>query len=97
MREKKDLLGRIGSYLDISPEALPGDFSVLLSGDRALCIQGNVRISSYCEERILLRVGKHTLCVEGQELFCTELSTGKMLINGTVTALFLKKEGKHAT
>ncbi len=97
MREKKDFLTRISAYLDLPREALPGGFSVLLSGDSALCVQGEVAIRSYTEEQILLCVGKHLLCVEGKGLFCAELAAGKLLINGTVTGLLLKKEGKDAT
>ena len=97
MREKKDFLGRIGAYLDLPSQALPGGFSVMLCGDGSLCVQGSVSICSYSETQILLCVGKRYLSVEGSELFCAELSVGKVLINGTVTALFLKKEGENAT
>ncbi len=93
MREKKDFLARVGAYLDLPVEALPGGFSVLLSGDSALCVQGCVSICSYGEEQILLHVGKRLLCVQGKSLFCAELAAGKLLINGTVTGLFFKKEG----
>ena len=97
MREKKNFFGRIGDYLNIPEGVLPGDFSVLLSGDRVLCVQGKLRISAYSEERIVLCVGKHELCVEGKGLFCAELAAEKILINGTVTALYLKKGDKNAT
>ncbi len=97
MREKKDFLSRISSYLDLPCEALPGGFSMLLSGDSALCVQGEVSICSYSEEQIRICVGKRVLLVEGKDLFCAELSAGKLLINGTVTGLFLRKEGENAT
>ncbi len=97
MREKKDFLNRISAYLDLPPEALPGGFSVLLSGDRELCVLGRATIRSYTDEQILLRVGRRVLCVQGKGLFCAELTAGKLLINGTVTGVFLQKEGVDAT
>ena len=97
MREKKDFLDRISAYLDLPAQALPGGFSVTLSGEGALCVQGCASICSYSETQVLLWLGRRYLLVEGKELFCAELSAGKLLINGTVTALFLKKEGEDAT
>lgn len=97
MREKKDFFGRIGAYLDLPPEALPGGFSVMLSGDGALCIQGRISLCSYTQERIEISVGRQRMSVEGKDLFCSELEAGKLMIIGTVTALFLKKEGMDAT
>lgn len=97
MRKKKDFLGRVGAYLDLPCEALPGGFSVLLSGQGEVCVQGRAEIRSYGEERVVLGIGKRVLVVEGRELFCTELSTEKLLIIGTVTGLFFKKEGENAT
>lgn len=97
MHEKKELFSRIGAYLDLPCEALPGGFSVLLSGDHTLCVQGEVDIRFYTEEEIHLCLGKRVLLVTGSKLFCAELDRGKLLINGTVTGLFLKKEGESAT
>ena len=97
MREKKDFLSRLGTYLDLPPVALPGGFSVLLSGEGALCVQGRVSICAYSETRVELCVERRHLSVEGKNLFCAELAAGKLLINGTVTAIFLKKEGEDAT
>ena len=97
MREKKDFRKRIGAYLDLPLEGLPGGFSVLLSGNRALCVQGKAMILTYTDEQIGLRVGKHVLRIQGNGLFCAELTGEKLLINGTVTALFLEKEGADAT
>jgi hypothetical protein len=97
MREKKDFFGRIGAYLDLPAQALPGGFSLTLSGEGALCVQGCVSLCSFTEEQVVILAGKRCLRVEGKELFCAELEAGKLLIIGTVTALFLKKEGEHAT
>lgn len=97
MREKKDFRKRVSAYLDLPLEALPGGFSVLLSGDREICVQGNAVIRSYTDEQIVLSIGKRVLCIKGKGLFCAELISGKLLINGTVSGLFLEKEGTDAT
>ena len=96
MSEKKNLLARLSSYLDLPSEGLPGGFSMLLSGDGELCVRGTVGILSYDEAHISIRVGKCEVSIEGEELFCAELTSEKMVITGTVTALFLKKEGRNA-
>jgi sporulation protein YqfC len=94
MRGKRNFLSRIGAYLDLPHEVLPGGFSVLLSGGREVCVQGNATICSYSDERIRIGLGECVLCVEGKGLFCTEMIAGKLLINGTVTGLFIEKEGR---
>ena len=97
MSKGKDLFARISSYLDLPPEALPGGFSLLLSGERELCVRGRAIICSYHDKRIVISVGKHMLCVRGESLFCAELSSEKMLISGTITGIFFLTEGEDAT
>jgi len=97
MSGKKDLFTRIGAYLDLPAEVLPGGFSVLLSGERELCVRGHSVICSYSEKQITLALGARWLTVEGEGLFCAELSEEKVLIIGTVTGLFFKREGRNAT
>ena len=96
MREKKDFLTRLTGRLDLPREALPGGFSVLLSGEGEVLVRGCTRILEYGEERIRVCVGKRVLCVEGEALFCASFGAQEMLINGTVRALFLQKEGENA-
>ena len=49
MSEKRDLLTRFGARLDLPREALPGGFSILLSGQGELSVRGRARILSYKE------------------------------------------------
>ena len=96
MREKKDVLARIAARLDLPREALPGGFSVLLSGE-SLCIQGRAAILTYGKECILLCVGKRRLRVQGRGLFCAELAAERVLINGHVKGLFWEEGDADAT
>ena len=97
MHEKKDLWGRIGEYLDLPRDLLPGGFSVLLSGEGELCVRGHAFMRTYSEKQIVLALDKVELCVEGESLFCKELSAENIVIIGTVRALFLKRGEKDAT
>lgn len=97
MHEKKDLLGRIGEYLDLPRDLLPGGFTVLLSGERELCVRGRAFLRTYSEKQIVFALEEVELCVEGEGLFCRELSAENIVIIGTVRALFLKRGEKDAT
>ena len=96
MREKKDIFARISARLDLPREALPGGFSVSLSG-RELCVQGRAVILGYSEECVELFLGKRRICVRGNGLFCAELTPQRVLIVGDVCGIYLKREGEDAT
>ena len=96
MREKKDIFARISARLDLPREALPGGFSISLSG-RELYLQGRAVILGYSEECVEVSLGKQRICVQGSGLFCAELTPQRVLIVGDVCGIFLKREGENAT
>ncbi|MBQ9098131.1 MAG: YabP/YqfC family sporulation protein [Clostridia bacterium] len=96
MRQKKDWMRRIRQRLDIPCEALPGGFSLYLSGQNELTVKGCRRILSYGRERICLALGKTVLCVMGSDLLCTAFCAGSVTVEGTVTGLYLGEEAHRA-
>lgn len=96
MSGKRDLFSRFGARLDLPREALPGGFSVLLSGQDELFIRGRVRILSYKEDEIVLLVEKRRVRVVGKALFCASFEKENMRIIGTVTGVNFETEGAHA-
>lgn len=96
MSTKRDLLSRFGARLDLPREALPGGFSILLSGQGELCARGRVRILSYNEEEITILLEKRRVRVVGKALFCASFEKENIRIIGTVTGVIFETEGKHA-
>ena len=96
MSEKKDFLARFGARLDLPREALPGGFSLLLSGQGEICVRGRARILSYKEDEILLFLEKRRVRVVGKKLLCASFEKENMRIIGTVTGVNFETEGKDA-
>lgn len=95
MSEKKDFLARFGGRLDLPREALPGGFSLLLSGQEEICVRGRARILSYSEDEMLLLLGKRKIRVWGKKLFCASFEKENMRIIGTVTGVIFETEGEN--
>ncbi len=96
MSEKKDFLARFGARLDLPREALPGGFSLLLSGQGEICVRGRARILSYKEDEILLLLERRRVRVLGKKLFCASFEKENMRIIGTVTGVNFETEEKDA-
>ena len=95
MSEKKNLLARFGARLDLPREALPGGFSLLLSGQGEFFARGRVKILSYSENEILLLIEKRKIRVMGRKLFCASFEKENMRIIGTVTGVIFETEGEN--
>ena len=87
MRKRRSFLERLGEKLDIPQEALPGGFSVTLSGRGCVRVHGCVRVLSYEEERICLELCGSVLIISGERLIFTSFSGGELEISGVVYAL----------
>lgn len=97
MSEKKDFLARFGARLDLPREALPGGFSIILSGQGELYARGRVQILSYKEDEILLLLEKRKVRVRGKGLFCASFERENVRVIGTVTGVIFETEGKDET
>ena len=87
MRKRKDLFDRFGARLDIPREVLPGGFSLSLSGQRELLVEGCRQILEYGDQKIRLLLKKAVLQIEGERLLCTVFSEEKLVICGVISAL----------
>ena len=93
MRQKKDFFARFGEKLDIPREVLPFGFSLSLSGQEELTVQGCGRILVYESERISLLVGRRTvLHVVGKKLLCVSFGAGSVTVRGDILELRFEKE-----
>ena len=98
MRRKQELAGRAMRYLDIPSEALPGGFSVLISGTGSLTVRGCRRILHYGSDCIRLRLAdRRVLCVCGAELVCTAFEAGLATIEGRLQGVSLEEAVRRAT
>ncbi len=94
MQKKRDLMAAFGRKLDIPREMLPGGFSLEMCGTGELTVRGCKRILSYAQERIVLEIGKRTLCVQGKELLCSAFCAGAVTVSGEIKALTIEEGEK---
>ena len=96
MQKRKRFLARFREGLDLPSEALPGGFSITLSGGNELSVWGCREILKYGDEEIVLALFKASLAIRGRGLLCVAFDAGCVRINGRICALQLYGEGKNA-
>ena len=87
MRDKGDFLHRLCEGLDIPKEILPGGFALFLSGQDELTLQGKCRILHHERQEIRLLIGKTTLSIQGQRLFCRAFFSERVTVCGRIDSL----------
>lgn len=92
MQKKKDFFEKLGTRLDIPREALPGGYSLFLSGRGELTVRGCRRILAYGDERISLRLSGGVLHIEGRGLLCTTFGGNIATVTGDISLLRLGEE-----
>ncbi len=94
MPKKGDLFARFGARLDIPREALPGSFGITLSGQQELTVRGCKKILSFGEREIRLAVGKTTVLILGEGLFCSAFGAGCVTVAGRIVTLTFEEGGQ---
>lgn len=88
MHRKKYFWDRLGGYLDIPAEVLPGGFGLSMSGQQALTVHGCRRILDYSDRQIVLLLGgTRQVTVEGEALLCTVFRAGSVTVEGRIEGL----------
>ena len=93
MRRKKAFFYHLKEKLDIPREALPGGFSLSLFSGGELCVCGCKRILACGEKEVRLLLGRKTLCVLGEGLFCASFSSKTVTVTGDICVLRLAEVG----
>lgn len=89
--ERGDLKERLCAALDISPDLLPGGFSVDIRGRNQVSIAGGGRIVLYTPKRVSIEVSGGQVTVTGKRLCCVSYLAGAVDIQGCVDAVYLDK------
>ena len=95
MRRGKDFFDGIAAKLDVPREALPGGFSLTLSGGGEMTVRGCRQILAYGHEQISLRLSGAVLHVEGRGLLCRAFGGNLATVTGDITLLRLEREGRR--
>ena len=88
--DKADLRERLCTALDISPDLLPGGFSVDLRGRNQVSISGGGRILLYTPERVSICVPSGRVTVTGKRLRCVSYLAGAVDIQGHIDGVLLE-------
>ena len=88
MQQKRRFWQALAGRLDIPQEALPGGFSLTLSGQAAVTVSGCRRILSYGDTCIRLEIGgNEVLAIHGKRLLCTVFRAERMTVEGQISGL----------
>ena len=90
--DRADLKERLCSALDISPDLLPGGFSVDIRGRNQVSISGGNKILLYTPERVSIKVAQGRVTVAGKRLCCVSYLAGAVDIQGHIEAVYLEDE-----
>ena len=95
-KDRGDIRERLCSALDISPDLLPGGFSVDLRGRNQVSISGGGRILLYTPERVSIAVPSGRVTVTGARLRCISYLAGAVDIQGHIDSIILEDKEKKA-
>ena len=90
--ERADLKERLCQAFDLSPDLLPGGFSVNIRGKNQVSIEGSGKILHYTPERVSVRVSGGSVTISGRRLCCVSYLAGAVEIQGRIDAVYLEEE-----
>lgn len=83
---------KINKTLDISPEVLPSGTLVSISGRQSVRVEGRVKILLYSPNKIVLSLGKETLCIIGERLLCSSYHGRELTLMGYISSVSFEGE-----
>ena len=93
MLKTRELLTRMQERLDLPPEAVGNESQILLSGNHQVTVDGHHGIRLYDPRRIEVRCKKGCVCIDGDALQVSFLSSSRLCIRGRIDALTLEGAG----
>ncbi len=91
-RDRRSLCRRMAQRYR-GAQGLPFSGTVLWRGGHGATVYGCHRILSYAPDRILLLVGRKTLEVTGEGLWCASFSSGCVTVEGQIRSIACTEEG----
>ena len=88
--DRAELRERLCKALDISPDLLPGGFTVDIRGRNQVSVSGGGRILLYTPERVSIRVPSGRVTVTGKRLVCVSYLAGAVDIQGHIDGVLLE-------
>ena len=93
MLKTRELFTRVSQRLDLPPEAVGQESQILLSGNHQVTVDGHHGIRLYDPRRIEVRCKKGCVCIDGDGLQVSFLSSTRLCIRGRIDALTLEGAG----
>lgn len=93
MLKTRELFTRMSERLDLPPEAVGQGSQILLSGNHQVTVEGHHGIRLYEPQRIEVRCKKGCVCIDGEGLQVSHLSSTRLCIRGRIDALTLEGAG----
>jgi len=77
----------ISSIVKLPFNEIIKDIKLILVGDKALYICNYIKILDYSNERLILKIPKDTLEIEGKDLTISQINKGEIIIKGKLASI----------
>ena len=87
MHKLSQLPADLAERLEIPGEALPGTGRLTISGGRQAVVEGHRGVLDFTENRLVLRLGREKLILEGTGLRLRALNGDELLVAGRIRSV----------
>lgn len=91
-QDKVGLKEKICRALDIYPDVFPGTCTVEVRGRNLVVVRECGKILLYTPDRIMIRVSRGKLRIDGKRLECTAYHRGSVMIDGYINSVSFEEE-----
>ena len=92
-KQKRPLMERLAVENDVPPELLSGGCFVEIRGRYSVVVRGCRRILVYSDTRVVLKMRRDIIAVEGKRLTCISYLAGAVSVEGLIDKVeFVRRE-----
>lgn len=91
-QDKVGLKEKICRAFDIYPDVFPGTCTVEVRGRNLVVVRECGKILLYTPDRIMIRVSRGKLRIDGKRLECTAYHRGSVMIDGYINSVSFEEE-----
>ena len=92
-RKKRPFLERLAVENDVPPELLSGGCFIEIRGRYSVVVRGCRKILAYSEAKVVLKMRREVIAVEGKRLTCISYLAGAVSVEGFIDRVdFVRRE-----
>lgn len=83
-----NFINEFAKFIDLPFEEVLSDYKYLNVGGKLVCVQNYTKIISYSTEKIVLKVKRSILNIEGENLTIKELEKNNLIVSGKISNIY---------